>query len=187
MLNAPDFTTLLHNAAEGRESAIEALMPVVYDQLRALAGNLFKTQPKNHTLQATALVNEAYLKLAGPSGLSWSSRAHFYGVAAKAMRHILVNHAKAKGRDKRGGSWKRVTLADLGATDSQLGLVELLALDEAMNDLESLDERQCRVVEMRFFGGLTVEETAKVLKVSSRTVELDWRMAKAWLMRALHE
>jgi RNA polymerase sigma factor (TIGR02999 family) len=179
------FTRLLRDAAEGHLSAADDLMPLVYDELRALAGSLLNLQPKGHTLQPTALVSEAYLKLVGQERPSWSSRAHFYGVAAKAMRHILVNHAKSKGRQKRGGGWQRVTLADLGAEDSRLGLVELLDLDEAMKKLEMLDERQCSVVELRFFGGLSVEETAKVLEVSPRTVELDWRMARAWLVRTL--
>jgi len=178
-----DVTQLLIQAAKGRKSAAEQLLPLVYEQLRALARSFFAAQRPDHTLEPTALVHEAFMRLVGQSQIDWTSRAHFFAVAAKAMRQILINHAEAKQAAKRGG-WRRITLSGEVAEPSDRE-VDLLVLNEALSRLEGLDERQARVVELRFFGGLTVEEAANVLKVAPRTVELDWRMAKAWLLHAL--
>ena len=176
-------TSLLRKARGGDEPAAAEFLPIVYDELRAIAGNLFKHQP-GQTLQPTALVHEAFLKLVDQSGAAWQDRAHFMAVAAKAMRHVLIDHARERGAAKRGGGWKRVTL-DVADGASEAKPIDLLALDEALGRLGELDSRQASVVEMRFFAGLSVRETAEVLGVSQRTVELDWKMARAWLSRAL--
>jgi RNA polymerase sigma factor (TIGR02999 family) len=178
-------TQILLRMRDGdRVSAAGELLPLVYAQLRALAGSYFQQQQLSHTLQPTALVHEAYLKLVDQSAMEWKDRAHFFAVAATAMRQILIDHARRKHAAKRGGDWQRVTI-DQAASPSSLGEIDVLALDEAMTTLASIDPRQARVVELRFFGGLSVEEAAEALKVSTRTVELDWRMAKAWLSKAL--
>lgn len=161
-------------------------MPLVFDELRRLARSFFASQRPDHTLQPTALVNEAYVKLVGQEGAAWSGRAHFFAVAAKAMRQILINHAESKQAVKRGEGWHRVTLAAADPKSSSRE-VDLLVLNEALAALEALDERQARVVELRFFGGLTVDETAAILGVAPRTIELDWRMAKAWLAGRLKD
>jgi len=179
-------TELLVQVGQGRRSAAEQLMPLVYDQLRALARSFFAVQRPNHTLEPTALVHEAFVRLVGQSQTDWTGRAHFFAVAAKAMRQILINHAEAKQAAKRGGGWQRISVSE-AVTESGDREVDLLALNEALSSLEEMDERQARVVELRFFGGLTVEEAAEVLKVAPRTIELDWRMAKAWLVRQLGE
>ena len=153
----------------------------VYDELHAIADRCFRGQDPAHTLQPTALVNEAYLRL---NERSFCDRDHFLNLAARAMRQILVDHARRKGAAKRGGDAQRVTIADPGSRDG-LAPMDLVALDGALESLHDIDARQARVVELRFFGGLTVEEVAAALDVSPRTVELDWRMAKAWLSRAL--
>lgn len=158
---------------------------MVYTDLRALAGSYFRHQPADHTLQPTALVHEAYLRLIDQTGASWNSRAHFFAVAAKAMRQILVNHAYKRGALKRGGDRHKLTLLDAVHADSALSVADLLALHEVMNALAELDERKCSVVEMRIFGGSTMEEIALVLNVSKTTVESDWRFARAWLARQL--
>jgi len=179
-------TERLVQVGQGRRSAAEQLMPLVYDQLRALARSFFAVQRPNHTLEPTALVHEAFVRLVGQSQTDWTGRAHFFAVAAKAMRQILINHAEAKQAAKRGGGWQRISVSE-AVTESGDREVDLLALNEALSSLEEMDERQARVVELRFFGGLTVEEAAEVLKVAPRTIELDWRMAKAWLVRQLGE
>ena len=167
-----------------RPSATDELLAVVYAELRALAGSFFAMQAANHTLQPTALVHEAYVRLVGGREIEWTGRAHFYAVAAKAMRQILVNHAVAKQAKKRGGGAGRVTLVDPVSAESGRD-IDLPALNEALNRLEQLDERQVRIVELRYFGGMTMEEVAHVLDVSLSTVEKDWRMAKLWLQREL--
>jgi RNA polymerase sigma-70 factor, ECF subfamily len=179
-----DATIMLKELRDGRPSASERLFPVVYGELRALAGSYFKGQQPSHTLQPTALVHEAYLKLIDQTSTQWTDRAHFFAVAATAMRQILIDHARAAGAAKRGGGWQRLTI-DQVEEASSLDRLDVLALDEVLTKLAKVDPRQGRVVELRFFGGLSVEETAEVLSVSSRTVELDWRMAKAWLSREL--
>ncbi len=182
----PDDVTAMLDLIGRGEASPDELLPVVYRELRALAGSVFRGQRADHTLQPTALVHEVYVRLvdrATPAG-PWEGRRHFFAVAAKAMRQILINHAEKQRAAKRGGDWQRVTLA---AVDTPGGArdIDLLALDEALTALERLDERQCRIVELRYFAGLTVEETAEVLEVSPRTVQLDWRMARVWLQDRL--
>lgn len=164
--------------------ALEELMPLVYDELRVMAKRYLSGQNRAHTFQTTELIHEAYLKLAGGEKKDWENRAHFFGVAALAMRHILVNYAVSKRSQKRGGDRHRVTLDD----DSVVSIErtdEIVALNEALKNLETLDQRKGRVVELRYFGGMSIDETASVLKVSPQTVQRDWRFAKSWLMREL--
>ena len=178
---------MLDRVARG-EAVGDDIVPVVYEELRSLAASLLRGQRAGHTLQPTALVHEAYVRLFGrrPEGDPWASRHHFFAVAAKAMRQILVNHAEARAAQKRGGAWHRVTLSAVDTPASALD-VDLVALNEALERLERLDPRQCRIVELRFFGGMTVEETADALGISPRTVKLDWRMARAWLHERLDD
>jgi RNA polymerase sigma-70 factor, ECF subfamily len=179
-----DATLILHQLCDGHASAAERLFPLVYDELRALAGSYFKAQPAAHTLQPTALVHEVFIKLIDQHATRWNDRAHFFAVAATAMRQILIDHARARGAAKRGGGWQRLSIDHVDRA-GEIDHLDVLALDEAMTNLAKVDPRQARVVELRFFGGMSVEETAQVLEVSPRTVELDWRMAKAWLSREL--
>lgn len=187
-------TRILSDLQSGHRSAAEQLLPLVYDELRVLADRFLQRERRDHTLQPTALVHEAYLKLVHQDRVQWKGRAHFYAIAAQAMRRILINHARAHQADKRGGEHERLTLSDenLSPSDHDDGAmgtepIDLIALNDALERLERLDERQCRVVELRFFGGLTVEEAAEALGVSPRLVKLDWRMARAWLYQQLHE
>ena len=171
---------------EDTDAAAAALLPLVYDQLRALAASYFAHQPVGHTLQPTALVHEAYLKLAGGENAQWESRAHFFAVAARAMRQILMNHARDKAAAKRGGGWHKITLdAAITPPGSTSREIDLIALDEALEKLGGLSERQARIIELRYFGGLTIDETAHVLGLGTTTVEDDWHLAKAWLRREL--
>ncbi len=170
----------LARAREGDAEAEQRLFALLYDDLRALAQRVFRSQRRDHTLQPTALVHEAYLKIARGAGRTWNDEAHVLNLAARAMRQILVNHARDRSAGKRGGGeGRRVTLSGLGG-ESDPGF-EVLAADDALSALARLDERQARVAELRVFGGLTNAETARVLGVSLRTVEMEWRMAKAWL------
>ena len=177
-------TRLLAEWGQGDERALEELMPLVYDELRRMARGYLRKQPAGHTFQTTELLHETYLKLAGKDEQHWENRAHFFGVAAKAMRHILVDHARSKHAEKRGGWQERITpednVADAGVQSSQV-----LALNDALNTLAGLDQRKSDVVELKYFGGLTNEETAGVLKISVETVKRDWRFARTWLLRAL--
>lgn len=159
-------------------------MPLVYDELRRLANHYLRQERSDHTLQPTALVHEAYLKLIDQSRVDWQNRAHFFGVAAQSMRRILVDHARSHRASKRGGVQQKLAL-DEAVDYSQPRDIDLLALDDALNLLAKLDERQSQVVELRFFGGLTIEETAAALGVSPATVKVDWSMAKAWLHREI--
>ena len=179
-------TQMLARARQGEESAVAALLPLVYGELRALAGSYFRKQASDHTLQPTALVHEAYVKLVGPTDAGWESRAHFFAVAAKAMRQILTDHARRKKAAKRGGAEERQKIA-LSRIDTPAPTEEfdLIALEEALGKLAQIDERQCSIVEMRFLAGLTVSEVAEVTHLSTATVEREWRMAKAWLRREL--
>jgi RNA polymerase sigma factor (TIGR02999 family) len=175
---------LLARYSSGDQAALDQLMPLVYGELRKMAKRHMRAQPTGHTLQTTALIHEAYLKLLGQQEKRWQSRAHFFGVAAQAMRHILVDYARARHAAKRGGVMHEVSFNEAAAvTGERAG--EVVALDEALDSLAELAPRQSRVVELRYFGGLSVEETAEVLKVSVETVGRDWRMAKAWLLREL--
>lgn len=189
MANSPehhDVTQLLKEASEGRASAVASLLPVVYDELRGLAGDFFRVQRAGHTLQPTALVHEAFVKLVGARELAWENRAHFFALAARAMRQVLMDHARRRGAEKRGGDQAQVTLSGIDVAD-QKDDFDLAALDKVLATLAELDERQYKVVELRFLGGLTNEEAASVLGVSVSTVEREWRMARAWLRRELAE
>jgi len=177
---------LLSALTNGEEGAASKLIPVVYDELRRLAGSYMRRERVDHTLQATALVNEAYLKLIEQRAVNWQSRAHFFGVSAQLMRRILIDHARGHTREKRGGEQKKVSL-DEAFVFSEKQADELLAVDDSLNLLTKIDPRQARVVELRFFGGLSVEEAAEVLGVSPKTVKRDWSVAKAWLYADLKE
>jgi RNA polymerase sigma factor (TIGR02999 family) len=182
---ATEITKLLVRMKDGdRAAAAAKLMPLVYDEFRALAARHLRRERANHTLQPTALVHEAYLKLIDQTRVDWQGRTHFFAVGAQAIRRILVDHARQKKRQKRGGGAGRVALDESVALAPQRE-EEILALDEALERLTKLDKRQAQVVEMRFFAGMSVEEVAEVLGVSKRTVEGDWTMARAWLMREL--
>lgn len=179
-----DVTRMLKQASAGDESAINRLLPMVYDELRALAESYLQRENPGHTLQATALVHEAYLRLVKQEDVEWQNRAHFFALAAQAIRRILVDHARGRGRAKRGGDRERVTLDEDVALTSDRD-VDLIELDAALEKLARLHERQARIVELRFFGGLTLREAAEVLGVSPRTIDGDWSMARAWLRREL--
>jgi RNA polymerase sigma factor (TIGR02999 family) len=177
---------LLVEWGNGDQVALEQLMPIVYDELRRMAHRYMYRQPSGHTLQTTELIHEAYLKLAGQEEKTWQNRAHFFGVAAQAMRHILVDYARSRQSQKRGGMMDKVTL-DESALVSPDRAAETVALNDALNQLAAVDERKSRVVELRYFGGLTNEEIAEVLKISSDTVKRDWRFARTWLLRELSQ
>jgi RNA polymerase sigma-70 factor (ECF subfamily) len=183
-MSSPDVTQILQEVSGGDKDAPARLMPLVYDELRRLADYYLRQERPDHTLQPTALVHEAYLKLVDQTRVDWQNRAHFFGVAAQLMRRILVDHARRHRASKRGGLQQKMAL-DEAVDYSQPRDVDLLALDEALNALAKLDERQSRIVELRFFGGLTIEETAEALGVSPATVKVDWSMAKAWLRREI--
>lgn len=179
-----DVTQLLRAWRGGEKSALDRLVPLVYRDLHLRARRCMAGERMQHSLQTTALIHEAYLRLVGPSPVAWESRGHFFAVAARVMRRILVDHARARRSQKRGGEVQAVTL------DEQLVVAggpvrDLVSLDDALQALATLDERKARVVEMRFFGGLSVEETAEVLEVSPQTVLRDWKLAKVWLLREM--
>jgi RNA polymerase sigma factor (TIGR02999 family) len=179
-----DTTQTLLAARRGDEAAAAQLLPLVYDELHALAERLLRREPADLTLQPTALVHEAYLKLVDQTRVQWQDRTHFFAVAAQAMRRILVDAARGRQAAKRGEGWQKITLDEAVAIFPERD-VELLALDDALQKLSDLDPRQGQVVQLRFFAGLTSAEVADVLRVSTRTVEDDWRMARAWLRREL--
>lgn len=162
----------------------ERVFRAVYAELRRLASDLMRSERPDHTLQPTALVNEAYLRLVGAGGVAWESRAHFFGIAARAMRQILVDHCRRRAAAKRGGAWQRVTLDDELAVAASSD-VELVELDDSLTRLAELDERMARIVELRVFAGLSIDEVAHVLEVSRRTILYDWRVAKLWLRNEL--
>ncbi|MEO6393909.1 MAG: sigma-70 family RNA polymerase sigma factor [Pyrinomonadaceae bacterium] len=178
-----DITQLLAAWGQGDQAALDRLMPLVYGELRRLAHGYMNRQRTEHTLQTTALIHEAYLKLVGQPDKQFSDRAHFFGVAARAMRHILVDYARARSSKKRG-EVQPISLEDVAFVSSDRA-AELVALDQALTALARVDQRKSQVVEMRYFGGLSQEETAQVLKVSVETVKRDWRLAKLWLLREL--
>ena len=179
-----DVTRLLREWGEGNAEAMDDLLPLVYGELRRLARHYLRGERPDHTLQPTALVHEAYLKLLGQGPMAWQDRAHFIGVAATLMRRILVDHARAHRAEKRGGGATKLTLDDSVSFFQQRD-VDLVTLDEALAHLAEIDPQQSRVVELRFFGGLTIEETAVALRVSPMTVKREWNMAKAWLHQEL--
>lgn len=179
-----DVTVLLNEAVEGDRGAFDRLQPLVYDELRRIARRQLR-RGRGGTLHTTALVHELYLKMVDQDQVEWQGRAHFFGIAARAMRQILIDHARRRQAEKRGGDWNRTTL-----TNKHLGfgvaLDELLALDAALDRLDGLDPRLRQVVELRFFGGMTEEEVAEVLEVSPRTIQRDWAKARAWLYKELY-
>lgn len=186
MLNddSHQITLLLADWSKGNDLALEQLMPLVYEELRQMARRYMRRQPSGHTFQTTELIHEAYLKIAKSGDRNWENRAHFFGVAARAMRQILVDYARSKSSQKRGGWQEKITLADDAATTSNSSK-EIVALDDALRNLEQIDSRRGQVVELKFFGGLTVEEIAEVLKISTKTVNRDWQFARTWLLREL--
>ncbi len=185
-MTSAQVTELLHAWGAGDETALHQLVPLVESELRRLAGAYMARERPGHTLQPTALVNEAFLRLVDAQGVRWHGRAHFFGIAARLMRRVLVDHARARGFQKRGGGAQAVPL-ETTILVSRAPDIALLDLDHALDALAEIDERKARVVEMRFFGGMTVEETAGALSVSIDTVKRDWRLAKLWLLRTLGE
>ncbi len=177
-------TRLLSDTAAGNAGAAAELFPLVYDELRRLAASALRRERQAHTLQPTALVHEVFLRMVDGTG-RWQDRTHFVAIAARAMRRVLVDHARARNAIKRGGGELRVSLDDIELAADAATDVDLVALDAALGRLAALDERQARIVELRFFGGLTVEETAALIGASDRTVKRDWQMARAWLKREL--
>jgi len=177
-------TELLRAWSDGNDAALEELMPLMEAELRRLARSYMGRERRGHTLQATALVNEAFVKLIGAREIRWQDRAHFLGICARLMRRVLVDYARRRGFYKRGGGAQRVTLDEALLTTPEPAF-DVVALDRALEALERSDPRKSRIVELRFFGGLSVEETAEVLKVSNDTVKRDWRLAKLWLLREL--
>ena len=170
----------------GDRAALDQLLPVVYQELRRMAGNYLRQENPGHTLQPTALVHEAWLRLIDQARVDWRNRAQFFGVAAQMMRRILVDHAKSKHREKRGGDAVKLSLDD-AINLSRERAADLLALDDALDELTRVDERKSRVVELRYFGGFTVEEIAQILEVSPETVMRDWKLAKAWLYQQIRQ
>jgi RNA polymerase sigma factor (TIGR02999 family) len=170
----------------GDEAALQKLMPVVYDELKKLAKSYLRKERSDHTLQPTALVHEAFLRLIDQNSVQWQNRAHFFGVAAQMMRRILTNYAIARKTDKRGGKSQHLSLEDVTGLAEHRDL-DLVLLDQALSDLESLDPRQSKIVELRFFSGLSIEETAEVLQISPATVKREWSTARVWLRRKMSE
>jgi RNA polymerase sigma factor (TIGR02999 family) len=177
-------TALLRAWSTGDEHALEQLVPLVEAELRRLARGYMGRERPGHTLQATALVNEAFLRLVDAKNVHWRDRAHFLGISARLMRRVLIDHARSRGYEKRGGGAHRVTLTDAILVSSGPSL-DLIALDRALEGLALVDARKAKVIELRFFGGLSVEDAAEVLHVSTETIKRDWRLAKLWLLREL--
>lgn len=184
MNETQQITQMLRDWSGGNREALEGLMPLVYDELHRQAAKFLRRERTDHTLQATALINETYLKLIDQRNVDWESRTHFFAIASSLMRRILVDYARSKNREKRGGGAIKLTLNE-DALVSKERSIDLMALDEALKRLEKRDEQQARIVELRYFSGLTLEETAEALRVSRTTVANDWAMAKAWLHREL--
>ena len=184
MESAGEVTRLLIDWSRGDSSALERLIPLVDAQLHKLALQRMNAEPAGHSLQPSALVNEAYLRLMGGSEVEWQSRAHFFGVAAKVMRRILVDHARRRRRAKRGSGATHVAITDVAGGEGKQDL-EIITLDQTLTKLASFDERKSRIVELKFFGGLSEEETAEVMKMSLRSVQREWSLARSWLFREL--
>jgi len=179
-----EITQLLMNWSQGDKAALDQLVPLVYPELRRLAKRHMDRENSAHTLQTSALINEAYLKLVDQQNVKWQNRAHFFAVAAQVMRHILVDHARTRNYAKRGGGALKLPLDEAAALTEQRA-AQLIALDDALSDLSALDGRKSQIIELRFFGGLSLEETAEVMKISPSTVQREWRAAKAWLHHAM--
>jgi RNA polymerase sigma-70 factor (ECF subfamily) len=184
--SAQEVTKLLIDWRRGNQKALDRLMPIIYEELRRQAHRYMQGQQKGHSLQTTDLINETYLKLLDCSKVSWKNRVHFFAVTARLMRRILVDHARSRNYQKRGGGLERISL-DLNQIPAIRHDPDLVALDDALKVLATEDDRKSRVVELRFFGGLSVEETAEVLGISNQIVMRDWRLAKVWLMREINE
>ncbi len=181
--SGPDATTILERLQAGDESAAAQLLPVVYDELRALAGHYFKDERTHHTLEPTAVVHEAYLRLIAQRNEPWSGRAHFLAIAARAMRQVLIDHARRRNAQKRGGQdWQRITL-DRALEVAQSDTLEIIDFEESLCRLAEVSPRQARVVELRVFGGLTIEEVGEILDLARSTVSDEWAIGKAWLKR----
>jgi len=185
MQSTEGITELLIDWGKGDQAALERLMPLVYNELRRLATNYLRRERASHTLQPTALVNEAYLKLVDQKNAKWQNRAQFFGISAQLMRRILVDHARQHQAAKRGGSNQQRLSITSAEQFAKQAAIDLLALNEALDELAKMDPQQGRIVELKFFGGLSIEETAEVLGISHATVERDWKMARAWLRRQL--
>ena len=181
-----EITRLLLNWSQGDRAALDRLVPLVYDELRRLARHFMRREREGHTLQTTALVNEAYLRLIDQRSVRWQNRAHFFAIAAQLMRRILVDHARSRRYAKRGGDARQVSF-DEAAIVSRERSAELVAIDDALTDLAAHDPRKSQIVELRFFGGLNIKETAEVMGISPTTVQREWRSAKAWLYQAIRE
>jgi RNA polymerase sigma-70 factor, ECF subfamily len=181
-----EITQLLLSWSEGDKSALDQLIPLVYPELKRLARRYMGRESPDHTLQTSALINEAYLRLVDQQTVGWQDRAHFFAVAAQVMRHILIDHARSHRYDKRGAGAEHIPLDGVSVA-SQERAAELVALDDALTRLATVDPRKSQIVELRFFGGLTVEETAEVMKLSPITVKREWRSAKAWLHTEMSE
>jgi len=179
-----EITQLLINWSQGDKAALDQLVPLVYPELRRLAKRHMGREGPEHTLQTSALINEAYLKLVDQKSVQWQSRAHFFAVSAQVMRHILVDHARTRNYAKRGGGALKLPLDEALALTEQRA-AQLIALDDALSDLSALDGRKSQIIELRFFGGLSLEETAEVMKISPSTVQREWRAAKAWLLHTM--
>ena len=177
-------TQLLFRWREGDREALDDLLPLVYDELHRLAACYMRGERPSHTLQTSALVNEAYLRLVGAEDIRWENRAHFFAIAAQVMRRILIDHARRRDQQKRGGDMRRIDL-DEAMIVSDERATEVIALDDALNSLAEFDPRKSQIVELRFFGGMSIDETAEVLQVSPGTVMRDWTLAKAWLLREI--
>lgn len=186
MSHAPeDVTSMLIQWSEGDPDALDRLVPVIYDELHRIAERYFRRERSDNTLQPTALVNEVYLRLVDQTGVDWQNRAQFFGIAATNMRRILVERARARNAAKRGKGDYKLDLTDVSDLPDNKDPLDLLALDRALNELDSFDPQQCRIVECKFFGGLSIEETAQVIGVSPATVKREWALSKAWLFRKL--
>ena len=180
-------THLLQQLRGGKRETLDELLPIVYDELRDLAKNYLSRERSNHTLQPTALVHEAYLRLIGQNEIEWQNRAHFFGVSARLMREILIDYARMKNRQKRGGEFKTQIALDDAVSFSNQKELDVVAVDDALKKLEELDEKQARIVEMKFFGGMTIEEIAEVLDISPATVKREWSTAKLLLYKMLND
>ena len=185
MQNAPNITELLQEWSNGKAEVLEKLMPLVYDELRRQASQFLSKERQGHTLQATALIHEAYLKLIEQREVEWQNRNHFFAIASTAMRRILVDYARERHREKRGGSAENLAIDDALQISSSEKSIDLIALDEALNRLAKLSARQARVVELRYFSGLSNDETAEVLGVSNATIRNDWNIARAWIKQEI--
>ena len=182
--NSEELTRLLNESLDGNKISMDKILPIVYNELKKISSNYLQAENINHTLQTTELVHEVYLKLIGSQKINWESRAHFFGIAARMMREILVDHARKKNSQKRGDGAAKLSLDDsLNISDEFDG--QILALDEALKKLERIEERPSKIVELRFFSGLSIEETAALLNISPATAKRDWVYAKAWLYREI--